>query len=571
MAKQTMGARRLELSPWLLLTGGAAAALATWVAVAESPEVTLEDLPDRFVQIEMPAAPAESPEAPVAPPAVDKAARKAEVLGKSKLLIALVGTTGASGPLDERPPAPVHGSWTDTADDPLSTFAVDVDTASFVRTLQALRAGRAPRPHEVRVEEFVNAIPYRYAPPRGRSPLQVHAQMAPSVWHDGSHLLRVGLQAREVPPDAPTPAHLTFLVDVSGSMSADDKLPLVQRSLHGLVDRLGPDDTVALVTYAAGSEVVLEPTAVAHADRVHEAIDRLSPGGGTAMADGVFTAYALADDAYVPGHVNRVIVASDGDTNIGPRRHADLAPTLARYADRGITLTTLGVGARGYRDDMMEQLANRGDGAYYFLADDAEARRVLGVHLTGTLELVARDVKVQIAFDPDVVKTYRLVGYDNRRVADHDFANDAVDAGEVGSGHQVSAVYEVTLHEGAEGRDLGEVRLRHKPPGPDAPSREEAVPLGVPSTDLAATSDDYRLAVAAAGLAQVLRGQLDPSHLPVLSELALGAANPEHDRHGELLEAFDLAPARSTAGRPPGAPTRGSVAQRVPTDRTAAP
>ena len=268
----------------------------------------------------------------------------------------------------------------------------------------------------------------------------------------------------------------------------------------------------------------------------------LSAVCGTAMAEGVHTAYELATRAYVPGHINRVVLASDGDANIGTVRHANITPVLEEHADRGISLTTLGFGLTGYRDDMMEQLAVHGDGAYFFIGHRAEARRVLGVHLTGTLQLVARDTKVQVAFDPSAVERYRLVGYDNRRLADEAFADDSVDAGDVGSGHQVSAVYEVVLRDGGSPEAaLGEVRLRHKPPGPDAPSTEEVVALGWPMVSLDQASSDFQLAVAAAGLAEALRGRLPRDELPGLAALADRAANPEHERHTELLEAFDLA------------------------------
>ncbi len=491
------------LAPWLALTGAAGAALVAYVTTAEPQVFELDTIPDRFVRVEVPST---------------------------------VGTTGESDLMMAHDPA------TDTVEDGLSTFSVDVDTASFTRSVATLAAGQTPPHREVRVEEFLNAVPYDYDLPTGDRPLQVHALAAPSPFDPAVHLLRIGLQAAEVPEAQRKPAHLTFLVDTSCSMASDDKLPLVQESLHLLADQLRDDDTVALVTYAGSSEVVLDPTSAAQRDRIHAAIDALSSSGGTAMAQGVVTAYELALARHQEGHISRVILASDGDANIGPSRHGDLTPMIAAYADRGITLTSLGFGLGGgsYRDTMMEQLANDGDGAYAFVPDLEEAADVLGAQLTGTLQVVARDVKVQVAWNADVVTSYRLVGYDNRRLADEDFADDAVDAGEVGSGHQVSALYEVVLRDGVEGA-LGEVRLRAKRPGPESPSEAWTVDLGRP---LVASIDDasrsYRLAVATAGLAQVLGGQLHPPLLRLrdLEDLARGAANPEERRHRQLLQAF---------------------------------
>ncbi|MFT4622534.1 MAG: Ca-activated chloride channel family protein [Myxococcota bacterium] len=433
-----------------------------------------------------------------------------------------------------------------TADDALSTFSIDVDTASWTRSRRSLNDGFLPPAAMVRTEEFVNFFPYDYAPPRTR-PLAVHLDGAASPWTEGEHLLRVGLQGRKVSVFDRKTAHLTFLVDVSCSMSTADKLPMVRDSLTLLVDQLEPDDTVALVTYAGGSAVLLEPTPAAERDRIVAAIDGLRNSGGTAMADGIFTAYALAERMAVPGHINRVLVASDGDANIGPSHHAQITPTIRRYAKDGITLTTLGFGTGNYRDHTMEQLANDGDGNYTYVDDMREARRVLVDGLTGTLEVIARDVKVQVAFDPDVVESYRLLGYENRELEDADFDDDAVDAGEVGSGHQVTALYAVRLAK--RNQPLGEVWLRFKPPGPDAPSEVLSVPIRAGVTDgaLEKGSAPLRLAVAAAGFAELLRGQDSPYlTLAGVRDLAAGAASPEYDQHAELVWAIDRAMAIQT-------------------------
>jgi len=461
------------------------------------------------------------------------------------------GTVGSVGGIARRPepvvtwvssgPAFEGEAFVSTDVDPLSTFSIDVDTGSWTRTVSQLRHGVRPAASQVRVEEFVNAFHYGYDTPTSGRAFAVHALAAPSPWHEGQHLLRIGLQAKEVPVDDTPPVHLTFLVDTSCSMADDDKLPLVKRSLHDLVDRLRPVDSVAVVTYAGSSEVVLARTSAGDRTAVHDAVGRLHWSGGTAMADGVYTAYALASEALdepvrwaglqlpfggtsTTESVHRVVLVSDGDANIGPSDPQGILPTIRDHALRGITLTSLGVGQQGYRDDMMERLADEGDGAYHFLASKADADRVLGRELTSTLHVVARDTKVQVAFDPDVVRRYRLVGYDNRRLLDRDFRDDTVDAGEVGSGHQVTAIYEVELAQ--TGMPLGEVRLRYKPPGPDAPSEEVVAVMG-PSTvpSLQEASASMRAAVAVAGVARVLRNEVGfgIEQLPELKRLARGA------------------------------------------------
>jgi Ca-activated chloride channel family protein len=612
-----------RLSPWLALTAAAGGAFAFFVATAEVVEITLEDLPDRYVRVIVPAGPSPdaepepvvvslrqedrpspergAPEAEAAAAAADQEVEaKEQVLHKSKLLAKLIGTsgesstsldlwsdedvalgdvdaalltTGAAGAMAARSPMgggalpvpepdPVSSGpsfegegFVFTHVDPLSTFSIDVDTGSWTRTVAQLRHGARPVASQVRVEEFVNAFRYDYDAPSGGRAFAVHAQAAPSPWDDELHLLRIGLQAAEVPVGNAPPVHLTFLIDSSCSMADDDKLPLVKRSLHDLVDRLRPVDSVAVVTYAGSSEVVLGRTSAGDRAVVHEAIGRLHESGGTAMADGVYTAYALASEALdepvrwaglqlpVGGTssteaVHRVVLVSDGDANVGPSDPQGILPTIRDHAVRGITLTSLGVGRQGYRDDMMERLADEGDGAYHFLASKADADRVLGRELTSTLHVVARDTKVQVAFDPDVVRRYRLVGYDNRRLLDRDFRDDAIDAGEVGSGHQVTAIYEVELRQ--PDAPLGEVRLRYKPPGPDAPSDEVVAVMG-PSTvpSLAAASPSMRAAVAVAGLARVLRKEVGfgRARVPALEALAAGA-DVDPSRAEELGDVF---------------------------------
>jgi len=386
--------------------------------------------------------------------------------------------------------------------DRLSTFAVDVDTGSYTLTRSLLRGGRLPAPRQVRVEEFINVMDYRLAPPTsGRVPFSVAAEGAPHPTESNHALLRVALKGAMPEPKA---ARLTFLVDTSCSMS--DELPLVKQSLHVLVDHAGPEDSVAIATYAGGTRKVLDPTPTTRKQVIHDAIDSLTNGGGTAMDSGMQLAYDMADRAYLAGAENRVIVLSDGDANIGATTHEQILSNIAAYAGRGITLSAVGFGGANYRDGMMEQLADNGDGNYVYIDGTAEAERVFGEGLAATLHTIARDVKIQVAFDSDAVLAWRLIGYENRDVADEDFRNDAVDGGEIGAGHEVTALYELVLADELP-EHIGQVYLRAKPPGPDAPAHEWTVPIRRLQlrSEWGDASDDLRLASGAALFAEKLR------------------------------------------------------------------
>ncbi|MCB9762963.1 MAG: von Willebrand factor type A domain-containing protein [Alphaproteobacteria bacterium] len=433
--------------------------------------------------------------------------------------------------------------------DRLSTFAVDVDTASYAIVRRKLQDGMPVPPSAVRVEEFVNAFDYGYARPPADSgaPFAVHLEAAPSPWRTDRHLLRVGVQGREVPAAERPPLRLTFLVDVSGSMSSFDKIGLVRESLSLLVDQLGPEDSVAVVTYAGRTEVVLEPTSALNKYTIQDAIRRLQTGGGTAMGSGVELAYDLAMQGYVPGAENRVIVLSDGDANIGHTSHEGILRTITAYSQRGITLSTVGFGMGNYQDVMMEQLANKGDGNYSYIDSLQEARAVFVEGLTRTALTIARDVKIQVEFNPQAVIAYRLVGYENRDIADRDFRVDAVDAGEIGSGHSVTAVYELVLKD-RPAAELATVRLRAKPPGPDAPAKEWSTVFQRSNmrSEWQEASRSYRLAAAVAAFAEKLRGS---PHVLELSwaqvrDLAEDAVRPGVAREAELLTLIDRAARR---------------------------
>lgn len=438
--------------------------------------------------------------------------------------------------------------WIETSRDRLSTFAADVDTASYTIMRRKLTEGALPPPASVRVEEYVNYFRYSFPPPE-RGVFSVVAEAAPSPFTQGRHVVRIGVATRAKTAAERKPMNLVFLVDTSGSMSSADKLGLAQRALHLLVNNLQEGDTVALTTYAGSSRVVLPSVGVEHRAQILAAIDELSAGGSTAMGSGIELAYAEAKKNARPGALSRVIVLSDGDANVGPTSHAQILELITANAHHGISLSTIGFGMGNYKDETMEQLANKGDGNNFYIDTIEQARRVFQDELTQTLELVAKDVKLQVEFDPLLVARYRLVGYENRDVADRDFRNDQVDAGEVGAGHQVTALYEVELTETgrAAPSSLLTVRARHRSPLPEQAS-EPAVELAYPmpttavAASFAATSADLRLAFAAAAFADILRGSEDAEHwsLAKVRSIAAEAAGKHADR-AELVRLIERA------------------------------
>ena len=394
----------------------------------------------------------------------------------------------------------------DTEDDHLSTFALDVDTASYTVARRFLDDGNLPDPDSVRVEEFVNFFDQGYEAPTAGA-FAVHVDGSPSPFGNPNHwLMRVGIQGRDIPEQQRQDATLVFAVDVSGSMAREERLGLVGQSLRLLVEELGSNDEVAIVTYGDRGSVLLETTSGRNKGEILQAIDSLSPGGSTYVEDGLRIAYGLASAEVEPGRITRVILLSDGVGNVGNIGPDAILRQVRQHVDQGVTLTTVGFGMGNYNDILMEQLANDGDGAYYYVDTLSEARRIFVDELTGTLQYIAKDAKVQVDFNPDTVSRYRLLGYENRDVADEDFRNDTVDAGEVGSGHSVTALYELKLREGAQGR-LGTVHLRYEDAFLDEVeeiSREFQVDDLAPS--FKAASLRFQLSAVVAEFAEVLRG-----------------------------------------------------------------
>jgi len=351
----------------------------------------------------------------------------------------------------------------DPLEDHLSTFALDVDTASYAVARRYVMDGNLPPADAVRVEEFVNYFDAGYPTPSDIA-FGIYADGAPSPFHhDGSYILRLGIQGYEIDEKDRKPAALTFVIDVSGSMEMENRLGLVKQSLQLLVDRLRPTDSVAIVVYGTNARLVLNPTSGEDRQRILDAIFSLHTEGATNAEAGLRLGYQIAYKALRPGAINRVILCSDGVANVGETGPDAILEQIRGYADTGITMTTVGFGMGNFNDVLMEQLADNGDGSYAYVDDLDEARRLFVDDLTSTLQAIAMDAKVQVDFNSSVVSRYRLIGYENRDIADQDFRNDYVDAGEIGAGHSVTALYAVHLLPSAQGR-IATVQLRWQDP-----------------------------------------------------------------------------------------------------------
>ncbi|HEY4688000.1 MAG TPA: von Willebrand factor type A domain-containing protein [Anaerolineae bacterium] len=405
------------------------------------------------------------------------------------------------------PPRDDYGvnPFMDTREDHLSTFAMDVDTASYTKMRDYINAGQLPPPDLVRVEEFINYFNMEYPDPASGA-FSVNLEGGPAPFGDeGTWLLRVGIQGRHIAGWERKDALLTFVIDVSGSMADENRIDMVKYGLTRLVDRLGPNDRVAIVAFSEDAWVVLEPTSVENRQRILDAINSLYPMNSTNTEAGLRLGYDLAHRNYRDGAINRVILCSDGVANVGNTDPYTLAQYAQDYYGRNIFLSTVGVGHGNYNDELLEQLADKGNGVYSFLDSREAAERIFTQDLEGTLQTIAKDAKIQVDFNPYVVRGYRLLGYENRAVADRDFRNDTVDAGEVGAGHSVTALYEVQFYSEASG-DAAVVRVRYEDPDTRAVAeisntlrREDF------QRDFNRTSPRFQLAAAVAQFAEVLR------------------------------------------------------------------
>jgi len=451
---------------------------------------------------------------PSARPANEEGARlKREAEEPRRRAISVTPSTGGTAePLDQ-PVGDMYfrgtgtNPFVDSAEDRLSTFALDVDTGSWSLARSYLDRDALPPAEAIRVEEFVNAQPYADPAPR-RSDFTLIAEGAPSPFAPPGdyRLLRLAVKARQLDELDRRPAALIFVVDVSGSMNRENRLGLVKRSLDLLLGELRPDDRVGLVTYGSRGRVVLRPTRDLEA--IRDAVAALRPEGSTNAEEGLRLAYDLAGEFYRPGASNRLILCSDGVANVGATGPESILERIGREARRGIELTTVGFGMGNYNDALMEQLADQGDGRYHYVDTLDEARRIFVDELAGTLETIARDAKVQVEFDPATVERWRLLGYENRDVADRDFRNDRVDAGEIGAGHSAVALYEIRLAPRLRSRErVATLRLRWKSA---ASGRVEEAALDLRARDLEPSfrraSDDLRRAAVAAEFAEMLKG-----------------------------------------------------------------
>ena len=360
------------------------------------------------------------------------------------------------------------------AEEPVSTFSIDVDTASYSFLRASLNEGHLPEKDAVRIEELVNYFPYEYAPPETRgTPFATHVSVMPAPWNDAAQLMHIGIKGYVPERTAVPRANLVFLIDTSGSMDAPNKLPLLVSSFKLLLNALVPEDRIAIVAYAGSAGVVLPPTPVAERAAVLASLERLGAGGSTAGAEGIRQAYRLAEQHWVEGGVNRVILATDGDFNVGITDPRALEDFIARKRSGGVFLSVLGFGMGNYNDALMQRLAQSGNGHAAYIDTLAEARKVLVEEATSTLFPIARDVKIQVEFNPAAISEYRLIGYETRMLAREDFRNDKVDAGEIGAGHSVTAIYEVTPA-GSGAERVPPLRYRHQARNQDrTESRDE--------------------------------------------------------------------------------------------------
>ncbi|MBF7073340.1 VWA domain-containing protein [Glaciecola sp. MH2013] len=424
--------------------------------------------------------------------------------------------------------SPNIGSVKLTTQDPVSTFSVDVDTGSYTNTRRMLNQGMLPPTDAIRIEEFINYFDYDYGvPPDMNQPFSVNTDVSSAPWNEQRHLLRVALKGY-LPDIADSKgSNLVFLLDVSGSMNQSNKLPLLKRSLLMLSKQLQANDKVAIVVYAGASGVVLEPTNGNNRAEIEKALMQLQAGGSTNGGAVIQLAYNLAEQSYIQGGVNRVILATDGDFNVGMSDHDALISMIEKKREKGIALTTLGFGQGNYNDHLMEQLADAGNGNYAYIDTINEARKVLVDELQSTMQIIAKDVKVQVEFNPATVAEYRLIGYENRALANEDFNNDEVDAGDIGAGHTVTALYEISLQsssskynsalrytDGAEnenktlaelGNELAYVKLRYKAPNSDTSNLIETAVTKDKIVAFQQQSTDFKFAVAVSAFAQRLK------------------------------------------------------------------
>ncbi len=458
-----------------------------------------------------------------------------------------------------------ENSWKLVSEDPVSTFSADVDTGSYANVRRFIQQGQLPSPDAVRAEELVNYFAYDYAlPDKDQAhPFSVHTQLSSSPWNASRQLLRIAIKGKDIAKETLPAANLVFLVDVSGSMSPAERLPLLRTSLKLLVSQLRAQDRVSLVTYANGTNVVLPATAGDQKSKINLAIDQLTASGGTNGEAGIKLAYAQAHAARIPGGINRVLLATDGDLNIGVTNDSDLKALVERERKAGISLSTLGVGDDNYNEALMKKLADNGDGSYHYLDSLQEAHKVLVNEYTSTLATIAQDLKLQVEFNPALIKEYRLIGYELRALSREQFNDDKVDAGDIGAGHTVTALYEIvplaskgnidplryqatktvskTQRKDSNSDEIAWLKLRYKTPSQhqsqliETPIKQDSLVSNIKAAD-----QDFRFATAVAAWAQWLRGSSLIADFGPKDILALANSARGDDRFGHRAEFIRL-------------------------------
>lgn len=407
---------------------------------------------------------------------------------------------------------------------PLSTFSIDVDTASYANVRRFLSYGDKPYPDAVRIEEMINYFSYDYPEPRGVDPFEFTTELTESPWNPNNKLLLVGLQGQKMDLQNLPPSNIVFLLDVSGSMEDENKLPLLRKSLALLLENLRPQDTISIVVYAGAAGLVLPPTPASDRQEILTALNDLQAGGSTAGGAGIELAYKMAKENFIPQGNNRIILCTDGDFNVGPSSQGELVRMIEEKREEGIFLTVLGFGMGNYKDSTLENLADKGNGNYGYIDNLLEAKKMLVTDLGGTLLTIAKDVKLQIEFNPAKVKEYRLIGYENRVMAAEDFDNDKKDAGELGAGHNVTALYELVMNDGSVSEsdnlkytdttisdeayssdELFTIKFRYKRPDGDTSKLIEK-PVTHQEISFASASDNIVWAAAVAEFGMILRG-----------------------------------------------------------------
>ena len=486
-----------------------------------------------------------------------------------------------SAPEQQQPPLSREGygytpenPFERVADHPLSTFSIDVDGASYSNSRRMLNADHLPPADAVRVEEFVNYFHYEYPEPSGEHPFSITTELAACPWNPAHKLVRVGIKGKSIAKENLPPNNLVFLIDTSGSMMSEERLPLIKKGLRLLVEQLRKQDRISIVAYAGQAGLVLPPTSGAKKTTILDALEHLEAGGSTAGGAGIKLAYETAEKNFMKNGNNRVILATDGDFNVGVTSDGELTRLIEEKRGHGVFLTVLGVGQGNYQDHKMEQLADKGNGNYAYLDGILEAQKVLVKEMGATLLTIAKDVKIQVEFNPAKVQSYKLLGYEDRMLRPEDFKDDKKDAGELGAGGTVTALYEVVLagakeegepmvdplkyqkpSEAAPSSMSGElltVKFRYKQPKEDK-SREIVRPLADENREWSQASPDFKFAAAAAGFAMTMRGSKtrgDLNYDKVRAMAAEGLVNDPEGNRAEMLRLIDKAKLLNAAAVP---------------------